>query len=445
MHVVRNVMTGGREAVTVALAPSSETQFKARFDVHVSPHARWSSHPGKQRLTAVARSHYLRDEKDIQARSSPVLEVMSALDAENLPKSGLLQRIFEYCSDNICSSKNPGFSDAASTLRHHKGATLGRARAMVALCRAGRLPARLVSGFVLEKEQAATPHTWAEVYTAKQWVPYDPENGYSSELPPSYIPVPRDDHEIATALKNAHIQPRFFARRLRPPFGVQSSRQERLSDVLDLTRLNPEMQRTLLLLLLVPVGALVTAIFRNLVGLETFGTFTPILLALSFVHADWHTGVMVLVVVLAIGLAGRAFLNWLKLLTVPRLSVVLTLVVLSLTMAISVLDYLELTPAAQAVLLPMVIVTMTIERFHISAEEDGFGYALKVLARTLAVGFCSFAVLRMEGLGQVLLNFPEGQFFILACLILIGRYKGYRLTELWRFRDMTQPGPEDLR
>jgi hypothetical protein len=227
--------------------------------------------------------------------------------------------------------------------------------------------------------------------------------------------------------------------------GLPTGGERRLSDVLNLTRLSPAMRGTLTLLLLLPVGALVTAIFRNLIGVQTFGTFTPVLVALSFVHADWRTGVMVLIVVVAIGLAGRVFLNWLRLLTVPRLSIVLTLVVVSLTMAISALDYFRLTPAAQAVLLPMVILTMTIERFHISAEEDGFGYALKVLAGTLAVGFCSLVVLRLERLGELLLSFPESELFIVAALILIGRYTGYRLTELRRFRDLLPRAPEDSR
>jgi hypothetical protein len=154
----------------------------------------------------------------------------------------------------------------------------------------------------------------------------------------------------------------------------------------------------------------------------------------------------VLIVVMAVGLAGRAVLDRLRLLLVARLSVVVTLVVLSLAFAVSVLDYYRLTPAAQTVLLPMVIMTMTIERFYVSSEEDGLPYALMVLAGTFAVALCCFVVLRWEKLGALLLRFPEGELFIVAALILLGRYTGYRLTDLWRFRDIARDShPEDVR
>jgi hypothetical protein len=42
----------------------------------------------------------------------------------------------------------------------------------------------------------------------------------------------------------------------------------------------------------------------------------------------------------------------------------------------------------------------------------------------------------VEYLSQILLGYPELLLFVAAALLLIGRYTGYRLTELWRFRDM---------
>jgi hypothetical protein len=42
--------------------------------------------------------------------------------------------------------------------------------------------------------------------------------------------------------------------------------------------------------------------------------------------------------------------------------------------------------------------------------------------------------------GRMLLVHPELHCFTIAALILLGRYSGYRLTELWRFRDLAGPG-----
>jgi hypothetical protein len=190
------------------------------------------------------------------------------------------------------------------------------------------------------------------------------------------------------------------------------------------------------LILLIPLGALVTSFFRAIVGITTFGTFTPTLFALSFVYADWRTGLFVFAVVMVLGLTSRNFLERLKLLVVPRLAVILTIVVLCLAFCISLLDFSHLTPTPQAVLLPMVIMTMTIERFFINMEEDGFRNAVQRFILTLAVACWCYIILRWDTVGRFLLAYPESHLVTIAVLILIGRYTGYRLTELWRFRDL---------
>ena len=217
---------------------------------------------------------------------------------------------------------------------------------------------------------------------------------------------------------------------------VLASGSPSLLEVFDFTRLPLEMHPVLSLLLLMPFGALVTCIFRSFVGVRTFGTFTPTLLALSFVYADWRTGLAVFALVLMLGLVSRSLIDRLRLLMVPRLSVVLTLVVLCMVFGVSVLDYLRVTPGPQAVLLPMVILTMLIERFYLTVEEDSTRFALQLLGGTLLVAFCCYLTLGWEKVGQILLVYPEIHFFTVAALIMIGRYTGYRLTELWRFRNM---------
>jgi hypothetical protein len=195
------------------------------------------------------------------------------------------------------------------------------------------------------------------------------------------------------------------------------------------------MQRVLALILLMPLGALVTCAFRNIVGLKTSGTFTPTLLALSFVFADWKTGIVILVTAVTLGIATRYVVDRWRLLMLPRLSIMLTLVVLCMVFGISALEYLRVTPGSQAVLLPMVILTMLVERFYLTTQEDGTGAAVQHLLGTILVGVCCYLVLRWETVAQLLLAYPEAHFFTVAVMILIGRYTGYQLLEPFRFRD----------
>jgi hypothetical protein len=184
-----------------------------------------------------------------------------------------------------------------------------------------------------------------------------------------------------------------------------------------------------------PLGALVTCVFRNVIGMKTSGTFTPTLLALSFVFADWHTGLVILVAAMILGIATRYLIDGLKLLILPRLGIMLTLIIFCIVYGISTLEYFRVAPGTHAVLLPMVILTMLVERFYITTQEDGPGVAMQHLAGTAIVGFCCYLILRWGTVAQLLLAYPESHFFTIAAMVLIGRYTGYQLLEPWRFRD----------
>ena len=144
------------------------------------------------------------------------------------------------------------------------------------------------------------------------------------------------------------------------------------------------MHTVLRVLLLLPFAALITTIIRNVVGIGTFGTFSPALLAMSFIYANWQTGLAILLIVVMAGVVSRSLLERLRLLTVPRLTIILTLVILCVVFGLSILYYLLPEIVTDAVLLPMVILTMLIERFYVTTEEDGLMYTVQLAAGTLS-------------------------------------------------------------
>lgn len=438
MDILRSKRTLGREAVIVPVVGYKQGRFLGQFDVYLKPEAKSESPAPKVKLTAEETAHYLREEAAIQINSPAVLDILSQFKSTKKTKTELLENIFDYCSENILQGGEKRPSDAAGALQRGIGTTLGQARAMVALCRSAKIPARLVAGFSLQSLTNAKPHYWVEAFSKNVWRAYDVENGYSGQLPVTLLPIRHDGMQIVRASGSLNCQARYSIRRIPLHSTLTGLPAGRFRSIVDLTRLPLGMQEVLALLLLLPLGALITAIFRNMIGLRTFGTFTPCLIALGFVRADWRTGAVVFFVVLSVGIFTRLLLSKLQLLLVARLGIIVTLVVMCMISAVSILDYFGLTPSASAVLLPVVILTMMIERFNIAAEEDGHLQALRVLAGTLVVAICCFFVLRLEGLGRVVLTFPEMQFFIAAALLVIGRYSGYRLTELWRFRDIVQ-------
>ena len=440
VDLLRNKRTRGRGASVVPMPGHERGRFFAQFDIHLRPYEQSKLPAVEETISANDRAYYLRNEKEIQTASPALSNILKQLSNQKITKAELLNRIFDYCVENITKGQKDTFSDAANTLEHNLGNTLGRARAMAALCRASKIPARLVAGFILENTQQAQVHYWVEAFAKKNWLAYDPENGYSVQLPITFLPISRDNINIVRGANASSYQSKYSISRLQSS-SLASSQERGLWNIVDLTRLPPSMQEIASLILLLPLAALITTIFRNIIGIQTVGTFSPGLIALSFIHADWRTGTVVFFIVLCVGVLTRLILNKLQLLMVARLSIILTVAVLCMVLAISVLDYLNLTPSASAVVLPIVILTMMIERFNIIVEEDGLTNALKVFATTILVAVCCFLVMKVDWFGRTALIFPEVQLFNIAILLLIGRYSGYRLSEIWRFRDITQTPP----
>ncbi len=392
---------------------------------------------------AADRGHkYLDNEPAVQVDGKAVIETLDNLRDHGMTKEDLLDVLFDHCHSHIAASRTGrGPIDADSALKSGVANGLGKNRAFVALSRAAGIPARLVIGFKLEDTHDAVPHIWSEVFAKGSWQPYDPENGYSRNLPHYYVPIRCGGLAIAHGSSLSSIDENFSITKVHPSMGVSSadlwpSGDINLAEVFDLSRLPLEMHKTMSLLLLFPLAALLTALFRTSIGVDTIGSFTPALIALSFVYTGWQLGMLLLVLVVIIGLVGRNLLERMKLLLVPRLSIVLTLVVLSMILGLSILDYFALTPGTGIVLLPMVITTMIVERFYVANEESGVYQSIHLLAGTLVVAFLSYLILSWQRAGLLLLRYPEIHFFTMAGLILVGSYRGYRLTEIWRFRDL---------
>lgn len=207
---------------------------------------------------------------------------------------------------------------------------------------------------------------------------------------------------------------------------TQPGRTSPLS-VMELRRTPAQTQTALAFLLLVPVGLLITALARSLLGMRTIGTFSPTLLALSQARSDWRIGVVMFAVTFGLGSLCRVMLTRFKLAMVPRRGVVGTFVVLALTAAISLSHSYGLAPTARHVLLPIAVMTIMIERFFTIMEKEGSKRAVTVLGNSIAVAVCCFLIFAYTRTGHIMLRFPELLLVIMAVLILVGRYPGRSL------------------
>jgi len=195
-------------------------------------------------------------------------------------------------------------------------------------------------------------------------------------------------------------------------------------------------QNTFKLLLLIPIGALIIVILRNLVGIETSGTFMPILIALVFLQVNLLAGLSLFVIIVGIGLILRYYLTSLNLLLVPRISAVLVFVIL-IYVAVSVVSIrMGIEAGLMVTFFPMIIIAWTIERMSVLWEEEGPKDVLIQGGGSLFSASMVYLVMRNRVIGHLTYSFPELLLVVLAAIIMIGSYSGYRLTELRRFEPL---------
>jgi hypothetical protein len=315
-----------------------------------------------------------------------------------------------------------------------------RVRVVRQFLSAARIPSEMVHGIRLSEERRRADHEiWLAVHNGRKWVYFDPvaaERG----VPDDVLLWWRGDRPVAQVSGATLDDLRFSVRRNAVDglalANARTEKQDSVFSALSLYRLPVETQSVYSVLLLVPLGALIIVLLRNVVGVRTFGTFMPVLIALSFRDTGVVAGIVLFSIVVSAGLLIRFYMEHLRLLLVPRLAAVLTIVVLLMAFTSLVSHSLGIEIGLSVALFPMVIMAMTIERMSVVWEEQGGHEAIRDGIGSLGVAALAFLVMDIELIKHLTFVFPELLLVLLSVIVMLGRYTGYRLSELGRFRQV---------
>ena len=309
------------------------------------------------------------------------------------------------------------------------------------------ITARMVRGVILE-DRAANQHltAWLEVHNGNRWEGFDPRTG-NRGYPDNFLRWSVGDEPLLHIEGGRNDSVSFsVSRYAQSPTMVARARGVANNTLLASTmlfNLPVSTQNVYRVLLMVPFGALVVAFMRTIVGLPTLGTFMPILVALAFRETELVWGIALFILITTAGLSLRFYLERLQLLLVPRLCSVLVLVVLLMVVISLVCGKLGIDKGFSIALFPIVILTMVIERMSVIWEESGPGQALKEGLGSLSVAIVGYLVMKNEYLTHLVFLFPESLLILLAVFIMMGRYTGYRLLEVARFKDIVEAPTAD--
>ncbi len=327
-------------------------------------------------------------------------------------------------------------------LNSQTGSELDRVRQLTSILAGARIPSRMINLlFLSDGVRHGSLVPWIQVHDGSDWIPFNPESG-ESKIPQDALLWQIGDQPPFEIEGGRNGELEFSIGRLsQEPLMIAERRARKMNSRImefSLFSLPIQTQNVYRILLMVPIGAMFIVFLRNIVGFKTFGTFMPILIALAFRETELMWGVILFSLLVALGLLLRFYLEYLQLLLVPRLAAVLIIVIL-LMMTISIFSHrLGIESGLSVALFPMVILAMTIERMSLVWEEHGAGEALQQGIGSLAVAVMAYLVMRNEWLNHIIFVFPDLLLTVLAATLLLGRYTGYRITELWRFRSALQ-------
>lgn len=305
---------------------------------------------------------------------------------------------------------------------------------MMLLNHAG-IPARLSMGLELEdarRYQSLKPVL--EIFNEKKWTAINPQTG-AQGLPDNIFLWHRGGKSIfdVTGGKDSEIKFSMIRQTLPAMDLARIQFEQNGFSKLNLYSLPIEEQSVFKLLLLLPVGALIVTFMRIIIGIRTSGTFMPVLIALSFLQTQLIQGITAFVSIVAIGLLLRGYLSRLNLLMVARISTIIVLVIF-LTALMSVIGYeLGFEMGLTLTFFPMIIIAWTIERMSILWEEEGSREVFVQGLGSLCVAILAYLSMNMDIIRHLTFNFPETHLIILAFILMMGQYTGYKLTELKRF------------
>jgi hypothetical protein len=189
-------------------------------------------------------------------------------------------------------------------------------------------------------------------------------------------------------------------------------------------------------IMLIPIGALIVVFLRVFVGLKTSGTFMPILIAVAFVQTQLLPGIIGFLLIVGTGLMIRSYLSRLNLLLVARISAVIISVILIIAVFTVLSFRLGITQGLTITFFPMIILSWTIERMSILWEEDGAKEVLLQGSGSLFTAIIVYLAMTNPYVQHLTFNFIGIQLIVLALILLLGTYTGYRLSELKRFSPM---------
>lgn len=197
------------------------------------------------------------------------------------------------------------------------------------------------------------------------------------------------------------------------------------------------LQETIILLLMLPITALIIAFARQIVGIKGFGIYTPLIIAYAFITLGLGYGLIFFAIIMTVGTLMRLLVRKSRLLYLPRMALVITSVAVAILLLILIGSYFQFNNLIAISIFAVIVMITLVEKFIAAQIERGDREAIILTLETLILSIICYWVALWPWLQSFVFSYPL--LTILSTIlinILLGKWTGLRLTELYRFRQV---------
>lgn len=194
---------------------------------------------------------------------------------------------------------------------------------------------------------------------------------------------------------------------------------------------------TILLLLMLPIIATFIAFLRQVVGIKAFGIYTPLIVTFSFLATNGvKYGIAIFLSVMVFGMLMRFALKPFRLLYLPRVAIMLTVVAIMILGILVLGGNIRRTGLAHVSIFPILIMITIVEKFVAVQIEKGDRTAIRLALETLIISILGYYLASWRVLLEFVASYPWAILLTIPINILLGKWTGLRLTEYLRFKDV---------
>lgn len=193
---------------------------------------------------------------------------------------------------------------------------------------------------------------------------------------------------------------------------------------------------TIVLLLLLPLVATLVSVLHYLGGFSGYGIFMPTMIAVVFLATGILGGLMLFAMILVVSLLSSVLLRKLKMHFWPARAISLLFISLSTFILMILSSFVKLIDIRQISIFPILFMILLTEEFTRTQLNKSNHEARKLTIGTIVLAITGTFIMNFGWFQDIVLKYPElVVVLVLVINLLVGRYKGMRVSEIKRFKD----------